>query len=165
MAAPQGIVRACRQGPIVTFQVEGWAHLPECIPLRHWVERQLADGTTRLAIDLRHCSHMDSTFIGTLMLLRRLLKDRGKLVLLAPSAACVRLFDDMGLTGLFAVEEASEVPADGWTELREQASLPELRDRMVEAHRELATLEGPAGAPFREMVHRLDDELRARPTP
>jgi anti-anti-sigma factor len=162
MAIPQGIVRASRQGPTVTFQVEGWARLPQCVPLRHWVQRQLDEGTTRLAMDLRRCAHMDSTFVGTLLLLRRLLQGRGQFVLLAPSPACVRLFHEMGLDEMFAVESGPEIAAEGWTELHEEAEIPELRDNMVEAHRELAKLDGAAGEPFRAMVESLDKELQGQ---
>jgi len=46
----------------------GWAH---GMALRGYAEQAFAAGATGLRIDLRHCTYMDSTFLGTLLFLKR----------------------------------------------------------------------------------------------
>ncbi len=164
MDAPQGTIRFCRRGRAVTFHVTDHATMASCLVLRQFAEQALANGAMALHFDLRRCTHMDSTFIGTLLFLKRAaVRANGELVLDAPSPRCSGVLEQMGLTGVFPVASAEEPDTTGWAELG--ASLEDAgacKRNIVEAHRELAALPGATGEVFRSVMRCLADEPEAR---
>jgi len=162
MATPPSSVRARRQGPTVTFQVEGWGRMTHSLPVRRFAEEALDAGATSLRVDLRRCTHVDSTFLGTLLWLKRTVEQRGQgdFVLLSPSEQCRRALRQLAVEGLFAVRAEEEPEAADWVELSgDTDDAAGFAQNVVHAHQELANLEGPAGAPFREVVRTLAQEL------
>jgi anti-anti-sigma factor len=165
MAAPQGIVRVYRHDQAAVFQVEGWTTMNQSLSFRRAAEQCLASGVTALQVDLRRCTFMDSTFIGTLLCLKRTAHGRkqGEFVLLAPSPQCCQLFQQMGLEGVFPVKTCEELPASACTELgRGAEDAGAFRRNVVQAHEELANLEGPAGEPFRAVVRCLQQDEQSQ---
>jgi anti-anti-sigma factor len=161
MPAPQGVVRVHRHDRTVTFQVEGWTTMNQSLSFRRTAEQHLAGGAADLRIDLRRCTFMDSTFIGTLLYLQRAVARRkeSRFVLVCPSSPCDQLFQKMGLDGVFAVEAAEELPAGDWTELSRTAEdVKAFQCNVVQAHQELASLPGRAGEPFRAVMRCLEKE-------
>ncbi len=159
--AAQGIVRVYQDDRTVTFQVEGWTTMNQSLMFRRSAEQALAGGATVLRVDLRLCTFMDSTFVGTLLFLKRTVHGRkqGEFFLICPSAECRQLFHKMGLDGAFPVLEEEPAGQD-WTELtREGEDCEAFKGNVVQAHRELARIEGPAGDPFRAVVRCLERDL------
>ena len=72
MAAQPGRVRVYQHAQAVAFQVEGQATMQHSPAVRRYAEQNLTVGTTALSVDLRRYIHMDSTFLGTLLFLKRL---------------------------------------------------------------------------------------------
>src|SRR5262249_25707244 len=124
----------------------------------------LTEGMMVLYVDLRHCTHMDSTFLGTLLFLKRLVErqEEGKFALLSPSPQCSRLLQQMSLDRVFPVVSVEDSGAGAWAEL---PSKPEdvamFKRNVVQAHQELGRLEGPAGETFRELADQLAQELES----
>ncbi len=164
MDASQGTIRYGRGGRGMTFHVTGHATMASCLVLREHAGQALAAGATRLQFDLRRCTHMDSTFIGTLLFLKRAAgRVNGELILDAPSPRCCEVLEQMGLTGVFAVVSVDEPDTAGWPELG--ASLEDVgacKRNIVDAHRELAALPGATGEVFRSVMRCLADEPEAR---
>jgi anti-anti-sigma factor len=161
MAAQQGTVRVHRHDRTLTFQVEGWGTMAHSLPLRRFAEQSLAAGVTAIRVDLRRCKYMDSTFLGTLLFLKRAAERRcqGDFALLSPSPECGRLFQQMGLDTVYPVVAAEEPAADAWTELTGGTEdVPAFQRNVVQAHQELADLPGPAGEPFRAVMRCLERE-------
>ena len=161
MAAPQGSVRVHRHDQTLTFRVEGWGTMAHSLPLRRFAEQNLAEGVSAIRVDLRHCIYMDSTFLGTLLFLKRAVDRRGQgeFALLSPSPECRRLFQQMGLDTIYPVVTAEEPAADTWTELTGGTEdVPALQHNVVQAHQELAGLPGPSGEAFRAVVRCLERE-------
>jgi anti-anti-sigma factor len=147
----------------ITFRVDGRGQATNSVPLRQCAEQALAAGATSLRVDLRRCTHMDSTFIGTLLQLKRAVekRERGRLVLLSPSTQSDQILRQMGLQKTFEVESAEEV-AGPWTELCVEEAATAFKSNAIEAHQELATLEGPVGETFRQVVRCLMQEPEAK---
>jgi anti-anti-sigma factor len=162
MAAQQGKVRVSQYEQTVTFQVEGQATMHHSPSVRRFAEQCLAGGARALYVDLRCCTHMDSTFLGTLLFLKRLVERReeGKFALRSPSPQCYRLLQQMGLDRIFPIVSMEDSGAGAWAEL---PSKPEdvaaFKRNVVQAHQELGRLEGPAGETFRELADQLAQEL------
>jgi anti-sigma B factor antagonist len=161
MSTPQNCVRARRQGATVTFQVDGWGRMPHSLPLRRYAEQALAEGVTSVRVDLRRCTNMDSTFLGTLLCLKRRVEEaKGEFVLLSPSPKCCQVLRQMAVEGLFAVRTEDEADTADWVELcSDTQDVDSFRRNVVHAHEALANLEGPAGDQFREVVRSLAREL------
>lgn len=165
MNAAQGIVRVHRHDQAVTFQVEGCVRMTESMPMRRCAEQALAGGATELRIDLRHCAHMDSTFLGTLLTLKRQLDHvtLGDFALVSPSPQCAHLLKQMGLEKIFSVLTVEEESPGNWTYLSPEGDCPETFKRtLIQAHQELADLEGPAGEPFRKVMAVVMQEAEAQ---
>lgn len=158
MSAPKGIVHVNHEGPNVAFRVEGWGQMAHSLPLRRFVEQALGHGAVRVRGDLSRCTYMDSTFVGTLLTLQRFVADRGlnAFALVSPSSQCGGLLKQMGLEGFFPVVPAEEDFPQAWVELSCAVDdCQRLQQNVVQAHQELAGIEGPAGESFREVARCL----------
>src|SRR5437870_478735 len=118
MLAKQGTLHVHQDDQTITFRVEGCGRATNILPLRRFAEQALAAGATTLRVDLRRCTHMDSTFIGTLLHLKRAVekRERGSFLLLSPSTPCSQILRQMGLERIVAIASATE-EAGPWTEL------------------------------------------------
>jgi anti-anti-sigma factor len=164
MAIPQSNVRVHQHDQTLTFQVKGWATMHQSPSVRRFAEQCLACRTTVLGVDLRHCTHMDSTFLGTLLFLKRAIDQQrqGEFLLISPSPLCCRLLQQMGLDEIFPIVTAEELTTSAWIELKsESEDIEAFKRNVVQAHQELAHLEGPAGETFRELAASLARELRS----
>jgi anti-sigma B factor antagonist len=163
MAACGGVIRVHEEEQAITCQVEGRATLDQGVALRRYVEQALACGVIIIRADLRHCTFMDSTFIGTLLHVKRALCkcEHGELALISPSQQCQRLLHQMGLDGVFFVMNAPEAGEQTWTELPAEPRDPcTFRRSVFQAHQELASLPGCVGDTFRQVTDTISKELQ-----
>ena len=157
-----GIVRVRTQEMALDIQVEGWGTMLHSQAMRQWVEANVA-AAPLVRVDLSGCTYLDSTFIGTLLGLKRLAESRpaGGLTLICPSAECRRLLEQMRIGHIFAVEAAP--PAGGeWQEVcvpLEAMKSRAFQCNVVDAHQRLASCEGPTGDRFRQLAQDLEREL------
>lgn len=162
MTSPSHSLRVHEEGSSVTYRVAGRATMHQSVALRRLGEEALARGATSLAVDLRHCVSMDSTFIGTLLILFRAAGRVGDFHLASPSPECRRCLELMGLGDVFRVVNAEELPEDAW---RDAEPVPQggacLKYAVLDSHRELADLGGPAAGPCRAVADTLAKELEA----
>jgi anti-anti-sigma factor len=162
MTAAQGTVRYHHKDNTVTFRVEGRGTMTQSLPMRRCAERLIAGGTTRVHIDLRDCSYMDSTFLGTILSLKKTL-DRSpmkSLALVMPSPACSRILQQMGLLDVLpphAVEVDSQAQ---WSDLGPEDDLNSMRSNVTQAHEELAQLPGKAGEQFKAVIRCLAESAK-----
>lgn len=166
VGVPHCLLRVQERGRLARLRVEGRATMAESPAVRRFGEQCLERGVAELRIDLSHCPYMDSTFLGTLLYLKRAL-DRAaqtEFLLVAPSSECCRLFQQMGLSPLFAVLNAEEANEESWVQLTgEEDDVGLFKHNVVQAHQELANLPGRAGEQFRAAAGSLAAELEAKP--
>jgi len=163
MAATQGVLRIYVSGTTVTFQIEGPGTVRQGLPLRRLAERCLDGEVAKLRVDLRHCTWMDSTFVGTLLVLLKTVKRRGRgdFAVVSPSATSRRVLKQMGIETVCPLCE-DEAPTGPSLEVDALSDDGEsFKCQVLEAHEELAELPGPAGETFRAMVRCLN---ASRPT-
>jgi anti-sigma B factor antagonist len=157
MPAPDGVLRMSVNGGTVTFQVDGPGTVRQGLPMRRFAESCLNDGITRLRVDLRNCTWMDSTFVGTLLVLLKTItrRGRGDFSVVSPSATSRRVLKQMGVEMVCPVCDAEE-PAGPWLQVDSSPDDGEtFKCQVLQAHEELAELPGPAGETFRAMVRCL----------
>jgi len=165
MATQRGMVRVHQHDQTITFQLEGQATMQQSPAVRRFAEQCLTGGATALAVDLRRCTHMDSTFLGTLLFLKRLVEhgEQSNFVVISPSPRCRQLLQEMRLEKIFPIVDGEEPAASAWRELpggREDVMA--FKRNVVQAHQELGRLEGPAGETFRELADQLAQELESQ---
>ena len=164
MSLAHGVVRVYRDGQTLIFQVEGRATMAHSPAVRRLAEQGLARGVKILRVDLRHSTYLDSTFLGTLLVLKRAMdrQELAEFTLVSPSPECQRLLEMMGLSSLFtsvAMEEPLTTPLVEFTgDFNDVAAF---RHDVIQAHQELATLPGSAGAPFRAVTRCLEQSADA----
>jgi anti-anti-sigma factor len=165
MAIPQGVVRFHQKDQTVSFRVEGRGTMNNSLPVRRCAERFLSGGVTQVRIDLRDCSYMDSTFLGTLLTIRKNLERvGGQLVLIAPSTSCCRILEQMGLSDVLPAQLDPPGPETVWTELgSEPPDVQSFKRNVTQAHEELANLPGPAGEQFKAVVRCLAEANKDKP--
>lgn len=158
MATSIGTIRYNRSGAVATFHVNGRGVMQHGLPLRHKAETLIEEGVTHLRVDLRDCTYMDSTFLGTLLTIRKRLDARGggEMTLLAPSTACARIIKEMGLADHIPASQQPHDEAADWHELTlDSGDAGQFRRNIAQAHEELAALPGPVGEQFQAVVRCL----------
>lgn len=163
MPAQEGFLCVQQQGQTVSCQVVGRATMRQTPALRQRVEQSLGPGSVILHVDLHECTYMDSTFLGTLVMFKRMAGDHrlGQFALVAPSAECSRLLRQSGLGSAFCVLDKEAAPIKGGEVLESASGGSNFKRTIVEAHQELAEVPGPAGEIFREVAVRLTHEWEA----
>jgi anti-anti-sigma factor len=164
MDAPAGIFRVRLHDQAVDFRIEGRATAAQSVAFRKCAEHCLAGGAATLHIDLGRCTHMDSTFLGTLLFLRRAVEryGPGDFALVAPSPQCCQILRQMGMAEIFQVQATEEADTGSWVEVTgDLQDVSAFKRNIIQAHRELAALPGPAGEPFRSVVRSLAQEPEA----
>ena len=158
MTAPATIVRFHQEDRTATFKVAGRATMHQSPPVRRQAEASLAAGVLVINVDLRDCLYMDSTFLGTLLLLnKQLVQRQGRFSLIAPSPACAKLLRQMGLDDYLSEHADAISPTNGWVELPLGANDGQsMRSTVEQAHQVLAGLPGKAGAEFEEVMRCLN---------
>lgn len=166
MTTPSNIVQFHQDGQTLAFRVVGRGTMQHSPALRQLAEEQLGTGILRISVDLRACVYMDSTFLGTLIVLNKYLADRGgKLFLVAASAECRKLLRQMGLADYLEDQAEETSPQNGWKELPSRpADMNTFRRTVEQAHQELAKLPGEAGEQFQEVL-RCMSRTSPSPTP
>jgi hypothetical protein len=121
-----------------------------------------------VAVDLADCKHFDSTFLGTLLQLKRSFDALGGLTLVRPSTAVKQLLKQLGAERLFAIVEqgpAVDIQTT-WQQLDshwEKEQSKTFRKTVVEAHEELAAAGGTLAEKFKPVAEALRQELNADP--
>src|SRR5438067_33806 len=119
MVAQPGCVRVCEREHLMVIQVEGWGTMRQSLALRRFAEQCLAKGITGCRVDLCRCTYMDSTFLGTLLFVKRAVErhEGAEFAFVAVSPECSRLLRQMGLDRFFHVGAGTESAEGEWTEL------------------------------------------------
>jgi anti-anti-sigma factor len=145
----------------LTIAVRGAATMTESPAVHTTATEKLTHGVDSIRFDLRDCSAMDSTFSGTLLSLKRQLGEQGgTLTLVSPSDRVVELLREMGLEDFYAIEYTPPSTA-AFEELRPAPLAAEaLRNRILDAHEELARAPGPARK-FGQVVEELRKDSSA----
>lgn len=165
MPAPMCVIRYHQHEHTLTFRVEGRGSMAQSVPLRRKAEELITQDVTTIRLDLRQCTYMDSTFVGTLLTLKKTLdKRQGTFALIMPSTACSKILNQMGLTDILNTGEDDMDSQTPWIELNCEPPDPAaLKKNMIDAHthEEFTNLPGPVGEQFKQVVRVINKESPA----
>jgi anti-sigma B factor antagonist len=162
MGEAMDTVRVRQEGQAVTIAVRGKGTMRHAAALRSFCEEALAGGALTIELDLRDCIYLDSTFLGTLLSLKRAAMKQGtgaEIVLVSLAEDCRRVLSHMGMLPMFRVVERAEQPAEGWADLDRDVERRKVLEHLAEAHGELAQLPGSSGKVFRAVAERMAKEV------
>ena len=81
----------------------------EAAELRNLLDEQITIGHSKIVVDLSQCTHLDSTFIGVLVVIHKeLLAKGGELKIVDPLNPAKELFYLTGIAKVFDTFEATE---------------------------------------------------------
>jgi len=166
MSALHGKVLARRDGDDLCFLVVGKVTCHHSPALREYAEEGLRHGATSVQVDLRDCSYCDSTFLGTLLQLKRRFDScsPGTFRLVCPSAPLRQMLAQIGAERLFCIadEGAATDLQTTWQQLADtvdHAAARRFKQNVVEAHQELANAGGALGQRFAPLAEAVSQEL------
>jgi anti-sigma B factor antagonist len=161
-----GRVLARREADEVCFVVIGQVTCHHSPAMRQYAEDADAAGATRAQVDLSDCTYCDSTFLGTLLGLKRRFDrhNKGGLRLICPSSPLRQMLAQFGAERLFEVVEhgkKSDIQTT-WQQLEcqvERANTPRFKRNVVEAHEELVAAGGELAKRFGPVAEAVRQEL------
>lgn len=132
----------------------------------HYLEKMLADGNlVSVLVDLSNAVAIDSTSLGVLAKLSlQLQKQRQRLpTLVCESPDILRVLYNMGFEDVFAIVNEKFESEQNLAELPLSNDMTEdvLRERVIEAHKVLMSMNEQNAQTFKDLVDALESEQRA----
>ncbi|MEM9445264.1 MAG: STAS domain-containing protein [Verrucomicrobiota bacterium] len=153
-------------GDLGVVRVEGRGTFKNARYLKTFAKKSREIGINQFALDLGKCTHMDSTFMGTIA---GLAIDAKKSQTPLPqvyyiSEKNLELLQTLGLDRILnIVADDLKISADGKTDSKEDAedkiNQEQLSEDMLEAHQTLASLSESNAEKFEDVIHFLRNKL------
>jgi anti-anti-sigma factor len=164
MGAACSVIQGCREGDVARLRVTGRAVAHQCPAGRQFAVDAVPSGARRVLVELSECEYSDSTFMGTLLQIRKAADQCGQttLCLVSPSPEFLATLQTMGLKRLFQLSD-EVLPREGaWRELCvEQPGTRSLdfKENVVAAHRELSEASETCAQRYRLILEEATKEL------
>ncbi|RME79404.1 MAG: anti-sigma factor antagonist [Planctomycetota bacterium] len=153
---------ACLDGTVFC-KITGLGRMQNSFSLRSFAEQAFLDGFRQFIIDLKDCTGMDSTFMGTLLGIQLLKKESISplVVLVNVSQENYKLLEGLGLSKVLKIEKKPmEPPQMELIEVQEEKlSQREWLQNIYEAHKNLVELHPENKKKFGNFVKTLFKEL------
>jgi len=169
MSAFGGKVLARREADELCFLVVGKVTSHHSPAMRQYAEEGLSRGATKIQVNLSECTYCDSTFLGTLLHLKRRFDAHGPEAFrfVCPSTQFRQMLAQIGAERLFCiVEQATTTDMETtWQQLEDNVDRVGTRcfkQNVVEAHQELANAGGSLGQRFAPLAEAVTRELDAQ---
>ena len=169
MSAPTAAYLVARADTTVFIRSTGLANMKNAPMLDAFLATEIDQGATTACIDLSACSGMDSTFMGLLVgYAKQMDGSGGRLVIVNPSPANLRLLQMLGVTLVVPVIEKQDAPDVAFITLTSdpQMSLLGRMELVQRAHLNLIKLTGANQDKFSTFLAALEKDLaklRAKP--
>jgi len=149
----------------VYARAHGLASMNNCLCLREFLDKLLADGHSFIIVDLADCTGMDSTFMGVLAGAATYEQDGHTpgIIVVNADPSLVRLLQSVGLGELLMIEDKPfKIPPMQFVRLEEQAGEEERLTLIRAAHTHLIKISEENERLFGPIVRVLEDEMRKR---
>lgn len=154
--------QVAKSGQVVYVRPIGLASMKNASVLDAFFQAEIVDPVHTTCVDLSACLGMDSTFMGMLVGTAGMMSATGgKVVLVNPSEANLRLLTMLGITEVLPVLQGCELPDLTFVDLGAEANAP-MRERMElirRAHASLIELNDANKAKFSTFLASLESDL------
>ena len=162
MSAPATAYLVARAGTTVFIRSTGLANMKNAPMLDAFLATEIEQGATLACIDLSACSGMDSTFMGLLVGYARQMDGvSGRLVIVNPSPANLRLLQMLGVTLVVPVVEKQAAPDIDFVTLASDPQMSPLQrmELVQRAHQNLTKLTEANQGKFSAFLVALEKDL------
>jgi len=145
------------------FRVAGKPSLDLSGHLREAAEGLVGSGHTRLMVDLTECPSVDSTFIGVLLFLTKLVArtpSRERVTVVAACNLVRHQLDSLGVLDRFDLVERGETGMEFDAVAAGPAGKEQSTRLCLQAHRDLIEASAANAAKFKDVVEFLENDLR-----
>ena len=156
-------VLVAREADLAYIQVNGRGSFQNAGHFKSFYSEVIKNGAQRFVIDLKNCTYLDSTFLGTMTGLGKELKDSptGKLQIINSSTRNFELMQSLGLDRLFQIQ--SNGLGYKPEQMQELENKPGTKENtgltMLEAHENLMGWDERNVSKFKDVVEYLRDDL------
>lgn len=159
-------LQVSRADEAVLIQVFGLGNMFLAPTLQSLVESELKAGFANFVVDLRHCSGMDSTFMGTFIGLSTQVKNTfGWFCLVNVSGENMRLLKMLGVIHMVSVHDGDFPAPDGETTVLFPTADPYLRQKQIHsAHKLLLDASPENEKRFGPFIKAMEEEMGELPT-
>ena len=146
------------------IKVEGRATFECCSPIKNFADNLITGIIKNICIDLKTCTWMDSTFMGTLATLGLHAKKAGVVVnILNANDKNIKLLKELGIHKLFNYDSSTpKTPCNAWENITNQPSHKNKRNiarTVLEAHETLISVEEKNYEKFKKVVVLVKKDL------
>jgi len=162
MSSSSASFHVARSGTTVFVRSSGLANMKNAPMLEFFLTTAIEQGATTACIDLGACTGMDSTFMGLLVGTHKLLSEhKGRLVVVNPGTANLRLLEMLGVTMVVPVVEHQAAPDAEFVVMTSEPQMgPVQRMELVQrAHQNLVKLSEANVSKFSAFLTALDKDL------
>lgn len=154
-----------RLGKTVFIRSVGLANMKNAPMLDAFLREELAQGVSLVCVDLSTCSGMDSTFMGLLVgFSQELVRLRGQLVVVNPTAQNLKLLDMLGVSEVLAVVAQTDPAELEFVVIPANPAVSPLQrlEIIKRAHQHLVSLNESNEAKFASFIAALEGDLKKR---
>jgi anti-anti-sigma regulatory factor len=160
-------VLVAREADLAYIQVNGRGSFQNAGHLKSFYSEVIKNGAQRFVIDLKNCTYLDSTFLGTMTGLGLKLKDspQGGLQIINATTRNLELMQNLGLDRLFHIQVTGmDYKPEEMQELEKKPdSKINTGETMLEAHQNLMQWDERNIAKFKDVVDYLREDLGQSP--
>lgn len=154
-----------QSGEVGIIQIHGRGSFQNASHIKFFTQNAKSLGIHLFAFDLQHCTHMDSTFMGTMAGLAIELKQHNHPPpeLYNISSRNLELLQTLGLDRLLVIKkDLVDLSADHFQELKPSGRTPgkeEVSRDMLKAHEALIKVDKQNASKFEDVIHFLREKL------
>ena len=159
-------MEVARSGEAVYVRINGPGNMKLCPTLQDFARRMVKEGYTKFIVNLKDCSTMDSTFMGTLVELASLAKPGAEsLLIINAKDHCEGLLEGLGLDNVLQIKRGyTELPDIELEPLPEYAVKQAERIRLIkQAHENLVEIDERNREKFGPFLRQLTKEMENMP--
>ena len=159
-------ILVCAEAKKATVRVVGRGSFQNAHQLKSFYLGVIPKGTDAFNVDLKECTYLDSTFLGTLAMLGSSLRKKGgQLNIVNANTRNIELMQNLGLDRLFTIQlQAVEIDLDSLKVQNDTTlSKKETGQQMLEAHEMLIEVDANNLCKFKDVVAYLKDDLGLNP--
>lgn len=160
-------VLVAREADLAYIQIHGRGSFQNAGHFKAFYSEVLKEGTQRFVVDLKYCTYLDSTFLGTMIGLGKALLDPShtRLLIINASARNIELMQSLGLDRLFEIQsQGLDYKPEELQELEKKPDSKEATGQtMLRAHEDLMEWDQRNIAKFKDVVDYLKDDLGQTP--
>jgi anti-sigma B factor antagonist len=160
LPAPSIISVACNE-TLVIFKVQGLASMNNSEGMKTMIHNCFDKGVVNVCIDLQLCEGIDSTFMGTLLLLHEeTTEQNGSLYVVNMTDFIMEKLDELGVGQLINIEREREIPELKYTELPGSEDEQARMSLILKAHEKLIEKNSANAEKFESFIKALKGSFK-----